>query len=153
MCNGVFKQQILPYILSEMKHFIRHKRPSFICMTTFHKILTVLNTANPQSCFKYILIMKSSESFMRKQMYVQQTNIWKEYWKQSSICSIAARRAKHNSCSCHNIQGHLITNNKTINPINPKYFTIKYLQHSLYVPTTYSQNVTELKLTLFMTCY
>jgi len=41
-------------------------------MTTFHKILTVLNTAHPQTHFKYILIMKSSESFMRKQMYMQQ---------------------------------------------------------------------------------
>jgi hypothetical protein len=30
----------------------------------------------------------------------------------------------------------LITNNKTINSINHIYFTIKYLQHLLYVPTT-----------------
>jgi hypothetical protein len=110
--------KFLPYILSEMKHLIRHKRPSFICMTTFHKILTVLNTAHPHICSKYILIMKSSESFMKKQMYAQQTNIWKKNWKQSSICSIAARYVKHNSCSCHNIQAYLITNNKTINPIN-----------------------------------
>jgi hypothetical protein len=67
-----FNNKLLPYLLFEMKHVIRHKRPSFICMTTFHKILTELNTAHPQTHFKYILIMKSSESFMRKQMYVQQ---------------------------------------------------------------------------------
>jgi len=66
--------KLLPYILIEIKHLILHKRPSFICMTTFHKILTVLNTAHPQTCFKYILIMKSSESFMRKQIYMQQIN-------------------------------------------------------------------------------
>lgn len=130
ICNGVFK----PYILIE--HLIRHKRPSFICMTPFHKILTALNTAHPQTCFKYILIMKSSESFMRKQMYVQQTNIWRKDGKQSSTCSIAARYAKHNFCSCHNIQAESITNNKTINQISHIYFTIKYLQHSLYVPAT-----------------
>jgi len=147
--NGVFK----PYILIEIKRLIRHKRPSFIRMTTFHKILTALNTAHPQTCFKYILIMKSSKSFMRKQMYVLQTNIWKKDWKQSSICSIAARYAKHNSCSCHNTQAYLITNNKNINQISHIYFTIKYLKHSLYVATTWSHNVTELKLTLFMTCH
>lgn len=121
----LLSNKLLPHSLFEMKHLIRHKRASFIRMTTFQKILTVLNTAHPQTCFKYILIMKSSESFVRKQMCVQQTNIWKKDWRQSSICSIAARYAKHNSCSCHNIQAYLITSNKTTNPINHIYFTIK----------------------------
>jgi hypothetical protein len=136
MCNGFLSNKFLPYILSEKKHLVRHKRLSFTCMITFHKILTVLNTAHPQKCFKYILIKKSSESFMRKQKYVQQTSTRKKDWKQSSICSIAARYAQHNSCSCHNIQAYLITNNKIMNSINHIYFTIKYLQHSLHVPTT-----------------
>jgi LPS O-antigen subunit length determinant protein (WzzB/FepE family) len=137
--------KLLPYIWFEIKHLIIHKR--------FHLYVLSAVSCNQGSGMyyqhihaHYVLVMKFSESFMRKQMYVQQKNKFKKKTKNKSVYA-AWQPDMQNIIlvrSCNNIQAYLITNNKT-NNLSITYSSQKniYNIHYMFLPhkVTIRQNL------------